>query len=86
MKERIILERSDSDSPSNIDSDNISEYVAAIDAYKEQKKQKRKEKLYDYTFGLRTANFVRNIIIGGLIIFIAWTFITYIYFLFWVLS
>jgi len=80
MRERIILERSDSNP------EEIKDFFTAIDEYNHQKKRKRNEKLYDYAYGLKTANLLRNIFAAIFAIITAWSVITYIYFLFWVLT
>jgi len=80
MRERIILERSDSNP------EEIKDFFTAIDEYNHQKKRKRNEKLYDYAYGLETANLLRNIFAAIFAIITAWSVITYIYFLFWVLT
>lgn len=80
MRERIILERSDTNP------EEIKDFFTAIEEYNKQKKRKRKEKIYDYAFSMRTANIARTIFIVILSLIIAWSAITYIYFLFWVLT
>lgn len=80
MKERIILERSDTNP------EEIKDFFTAIDEYNNQKRNTRNQKLYDHAFGMEAANLVRNIFLVIFSLITAWSVITYIYFLFCILT